>query len=185
MTWIAWKDGPGTDLYSVEWTGGQFVAVGAHGTHITSEDGNTWQQHEMDELLTLADMAWNGDRLVAVGSRPGHNAVALTSQDGNAWQNCTPPGAVGGTFDDVTWTGTQFVAVGNTLGDLVFTSPDGLIWSSESTGTALRTASVGGDKSQIFAFGSGGKFVRRIFGLPSPRRPTGRVWPAARKKAQQ
>ena len=101
-------------------------------------NGNTWQQHELDELLRLADMAWNGVRLVAVGSRQGQNALVLTSQDGYAWQNRTPPDAVGGTFDDVTWTGTQFVAVGHTLGDMVFTSADGVTWSSESTGTALR-----------------------------------------------
>ncbi len=160
-------------LYAVEWTGEQFVTAGAYGILFTSVNGINWQHQEMDQAFTVRDMAWNGDRLVAVG----YDGRILTSQDGTTWEDNSPPDAAEGWFGDVTWTGTQFAAVGNSLGDVVFTSPDGDTWSSESTGTALRNGSVGGDERQIFAFGSGGRFVRRTVAPLLPRRPTKRVSP--------
>ena len=57
------------NLFTVGWTGSHFVVAGS-GPHVP-------HQHRWDGLATapqpedleLRDMAWNGDRLVAVGGR--------------------------------------------------------------------------------------------------------------------
>jgi hypothetical protein len=81
-------------------------------------------------------------------------------------------------FDDVAWIGTHFVAVSRSSGDIVFTSTDGLSWTSEATGTGVRPVSVVGDDRSLFVTGRGLSIIRRTKSLtapPSPRRPDHRV----------
>jgi hypothetical protein len=170
-------------LYAVEWAGDEFVAVGEQGMYLTSGDGLSWQQDDLHGLITLEDLAWNGDRLLAIGYGPEDAAVLLIRKENNTWEDRTPPGINGGRFNDIVWTGSEFVAIGWSFEDLVFTSPDGLNWSSESTDTWIGIEAVGGDGAQIFAFGYGGDAIRRDLRPPAPRRPTNRVRPLVNKES--
>ena len=177
-----WIDTGGAVLMAVRWTGSRFVAVGTHGVNLTSPDGISWSQHPLDEQFSLRDMEWNGDRLVAVGKHSETGRLILSSTDGVSWVECLPPDVKGSVFSDVTWTGARFLAAGFLLGDTIFTSTDGLNWSTETTGTGLRPVSIGGDERMLYATGLGGRIIRRIQFSPAPRRPGRRVSPSFGKK---
>ena len=167
-------------LFTVGWTGSQFVAAGGGAYYLTSTDGVDWQQHTQAEDLTLTDMAWNGDRLVAVGDRWGAGGVIRSTKDGTHWVESALPEDDVSSFDDVTWIGTHFVAVSRSSGDLIFTSVDGLIWSSETTSTGVRPVSVVGDDRSLYVTGRGLSIIRRTEPLQDPapyRRPDRRVSP--------
>ena len=171
-------------LFTVGWTGSQFVAVGQPGHYLTSSDGEVWQKQPADEYLYLTDMAWNGDRLVAVGRRRGDGGVIRSTTDGFNWVESVLPEDDVSEFDDVTWTGTHFVAVSSSSGDVIFTSRDGVSWSSETTGTGVWPISAVGDDRNLFVIGGGFKIIRRTRPLADPeppRRPSRRLSPVAEK----
>ena len=123
-------------------------------------------------------MAWSGNRLVAVGGRWEGGGFILSTTDGINWVECDLPVESVSDFDDVTWTGTHFVAVSRSSGDLIFTSTDGLDWSSETTGTGVWPVSVVGDDRSLYVTGRGLQIIRRTKPLadhPTPRRPGRRV----------
>jgi hypothetical protein len=108
-------------LNSVTWTGNRLVAVGDQGPIIISNDGVTWQQIKADIDTTFPfefnSVIWTGKLLLAAGK----DRTVLISFDGATWFR-----QLSGNKDIycVTWTGSQFVAVG--AGGLIITSPDDL-----------------------------------------------------------
>jgi hypothetical protein len=168
-------------FFTVGWTGSGFVAIGQGDHYLTSSDGTTWEQHVMAEGVTLRDSAWNGNRLVAVGGRSESGGVVFSTTDGIEWLESVLPEPAPSGFDDVTWTGTHFVAVSRRSGDVVFTSTDGLLWSAETTGTGVWPVSVVGDERSLTVTGRGLQIIRRTKPLADPeppRRPARRVAPA-------
>ena len=171
-------------LHAVGWTGSRFVAAGDGDLYLTSTDWETWQQHSWPNSRDVRDMAWSGDRLVAVGGRSGVGGFILSTADGIQWLESELPIENVSDFDDVTWTGTHFVAVSRSSGDVIFTSTDGLNWSSEITGTGVWPVSVVGDDRSLYVTGRGLQIIRRTKPLvdpPSPRRPERRVVPVGDK----
>ncbi len=67
------------DLYSVTWSGKQFVAVGA-GVILTSPDGLAWTTRGAGTSSHLYGVTWSGSLFVAVGE-----GVIVTSPDGVTW----------------------------------------------------------------------------------------------------
>ena len=142
-------------LFTVGWTGSRFVVAGGGTNYLTSSDGVVWDLKTWDEDLELTDMAWNGARLVAVGGRWGVGGFIRSTEDGVQWLESALPEDDVSSFDDVTWTGTHFVAVSRSSGDVIFTSTDGISWSSETTGTGVWPVSVVGDDRSLFRHGPG------------------------------
>ncbi len=168
-------------FFTVGWTGSGFVAIGRGAHYLISSDGTTWEQHVIAEGVTLRDSAWNGNRLVAVGGRSESGGVVFSTTDGVEWLESVLPEPAPSGFDDVTWTGTHFVAVSRSSGDVVFTSTDGLLWSAETTGTGVWPVSVVGDERSLTVTGRGLQIIRRTKPLADPdppRRPARRVAPA-------
>jgi len=171
-------------FFTVGWTGSRFVVAGSGSNYLSSTDGVDWQQHTQPEDLELTDMAWNGDRLVAVGGRRQAGGVIRSTKDGVHWLEYALPEDSHSYFDDVTWTGTHFVAVFRSSGDVIFTSLDGISWSSETTGTGVWPVSVVGDDRSLFVTGRGLQIIRRTKPLAAPeppRRPARRVAPVGDK----
>ncbi len=171
-------------LHAVGWTGSRFVAAGDGDFFLTSTDGEDWEQHSWPDSRDVRDMAWSGNRLVAVGGRWEGGGYILSTTDGINWVECDLPVESVSDFDDVTWTGTHFVAVSRSSGDVIFTSPDGLDWSSETTGTGVWPVSVVGDDRSLYVTGRGLQIIRRTKSLadrPAPRRPDHRVEPVGDK----
>jgi hypothetical protein len=182
--WSIHYIGGNGNLHTVGWTGSEFVAAGGGSMYLISSGGVEWRPHPQAEDLYLADMAWNGDRLVAVGGRSEVGGVIRSTVDGLNWMESALPEDDVSSFDDVTWTGTHFVAVSRSSGDIVFTSTDGLSWTSETTGTGVGPVSVVGDYRSLYITGRGLSIIRRTTPLadtPLPRRPDRRVEAVGKK----
>ena len=120
------------NLRDVAWVDDRYVAVGTNGTILTSNiDGSTWSLQDPGAGLgvtTLNGVASSADRVVVVGT----GGTVLLSLDLVNWQAIDL--ALNNDLNDVTWTGTLFVAVGSN--DTILTSPDGADWTSHVPGTA-------------------------------------------------
>ena len=123
--------------YSIAWSGDQFVAVGRWWSLLWSSDGVDWDHFSSTHQAPwLMDITWGNNQFVAVGvkglndpSDPTYGYI-MTSPDGR-WGNWTERhSGVGGEssyINGVTWSGSQFLAVG--ASGLVLTSPDGVTWT--------------------------------------------------------
>ncbi len=81
-TWSATTIGPGSNLYGITCTGGQWVAVGAlnagNGTILTSTNGTTWTQVSNSTGQPLFCVAAAGTKIVAAGNN-GRIATSTAS----------------------------------------------------------------------------------------------------------
>jgi hypothetical protein len=159
----------GTQIfYDVTWGGDQFVAVGTLRTTsagiATSPDGVTWTAHDPGTTNSLYGVIWNGSKYVAVGGasdvRINISTISISS-DGENWT-----AGVGnlGQLRSVAWGGEKFVAVGrgplnastSTYGQApILTSPDGVSWTAQHSGTTQILYDVIWGDNQFVAVGSG------------------------------
>ncbi|MGE5484660.1 MAG: S-layer homology domain-containing protein [Ignavibacteriales bacterium] len=108
-------------LKDVAYGGGRFVAVGNHGTILTSTDGLRWTLRASGVEYQLEAIDYGNGMFVAVGEA----GTILTSRDGIEWTSC-----VEGTrraLSGVAYGAGRFVAVGQS--GRVAVSEDGASWS--------------------------------------------------------
>ena len=150
VTWTPQSSGTAETLSSVVWTGSQLVASGTNGTVLTSPDGTTWTPHPVDGFY-IRDMVWTGRQLVGVGmSGPAGLPAILTSADAMAWTDRTPPNLGMNSLYALAWTGSRLVAVGY---GTVLTSPDGVNWTTQVSGSGLVLQSVAWTGAELVAAG--------------------------------
>jgi sugar lactone lactonase YvrE len=103
------------------------VAVAGASTRVTNDYGTSYVNGSVFGLLTtINELATNGKLIVAAGIAAGMPDVSpiAYSYDGINWLSASVPGS--SIANDIIWTGTQFVAVG----DAFLTSPDGINWTN-------------------------------------------------------
>ncbi|VAW89494.1 hypothetical protein MNBD_GAMMA17-2103 [hydrothermal vent metagenome] len=131
-------------LHAVTWSDvtTRFVAVGEVGTICYSDDGFTWETPPIsanlpDTASTLYGIAWGKDQFVAVGGS-AVNSVIYTSPFGDEWtpRNSSEPH----TLRDIVWDEDHFVAIGD--GGTITTSPKGISWTRNSSGTIINLNSI-------------------------------------------
>lgn len=110
--------------------------------------GSRWFDRKSGTSEHLNAVAWNGERLVAVGA----GGTVLTSSTGTSWT--ARSSGVTSRLNSVTWAGTQFVAVGE--GGTVLTSPDGASWTTRDAETTASLHSVTWTGETLVAVGAGG-----------------------------
>lgn len=187
ITWTRRSAGTTATLHSVAWTGSVWVALSQDpmtldAVILTSPDGSQWRSiapapSSPGKRLSLASLAWTGNRMVAVGTELDlelgeETSAASTSPDGFTWtsRNLGTPGGL----KAVTWTGSQLVAVGNS-GSGCVTSPDGVTWTQRKaevgannsvawTGRHLISAGGGSDSSIVVSSPDGVEWTRRATG---------------------
>ncbi|MCX6954077.1 MAG: immunoglobulin domain-containing protein [Verrucomicrobia bacterium] len=153
--WTPQNSGTTVDLHAVVWAGTMFVACGS-GAFLTSPDGVSWTQRT-GPYNGASAMAWNGSLLVATVNS-GLRAELATSPDAITWTTRPITTSFSSAhLNAVTWTGTQFVAVG--APGLIVTSRDGVTWNSAVTDTYLELFAVGGSGSRLVAAGEGRKIL--------------------------
>jgi hypothetical protein len=135
--WTASVNQPETMLRDVAVGAGKLTAVGANGAIVSSSDnGVTWVVEPGSNGDSFYAVAANSSTRVAVSSRSGNGTILVNS--GNGWVVASGVSNFGPL--DVTWTGTQFVAVGASgynFGDsaVVMSSPDGVTWTRRALST--------------------------------------------------
>ena len=139
-------------LGDVIWTGTQFVAVGSKsstlgsgGIVLLSPDGAAWDRVDVGD--NLRNVAWDGQRLVAVGVE-----AVLTSQDGHAWTRASmPAGLAGEIASDVAGGGSRSVIAFNS--ESVAVSGDDASWTRADTGTRVSRVTWGGGRFVAWGWG--------------------------------
>ena len=128
---------PAVDVFGFHlvYAEGTFVAQGPEYVYL-STDGATWTEHDTGAIYLQQSLAY-GNSLFVIGTSGGE---ILTSANGSSgWTTQESP--VSDAIFDITYSGTQFVAVG--FNGRVVTSPDGMSWSQESSGISKVINAVG------------------------------------------
>jgi hypothetical protein len=111
-------------IKSVVWTGEKLVGLNRLNAY-TSTDGKNWTKHIIPGSEAFNNIMWTGSSLLAVGE---HGKI-VSSNNGIDWKISCEGFSISGNTDLYTsvWTGTQFVAIGDTL----LYSADGVQWSGQ------------------------------------------------------
>jgi hypothetical protein len=168
LNWSISNLSASVSLNSVTYGNSQFVTVGVEQTSlaycgiILTSSGNTiWRTSYSDTASSsLNSVTYGNGKFVAVGyqTNPGatnsnpssYHGIILNSTNGTDWiikdSSATwPP------FYSVTYGNNQFVAVGDS--GIIFTSPNGLIWTRKLSGTTSWLSSVAYGNSRFVAVG--------------------------------
>ena len=114
---------------TIVWSGTIFIAVGSANVLLYSYDGITWTTRTMTALFVISGMAWNGMMWVAVGNNySGTQDRIAYSYDGITWTGVTGTSIFSTQGQDITWTGTRWVAVGYGTNTTAY-STDGITWT--------------------------------------------------------
>jgi autotransporter-associated beta strand protein len=147
-------------LNDVAWSGSIAVAVGTHGTLMTSPDGITWTRRTLPVVTNLNAVTWTGEEWVVVGD----NGLVMTSVNTLNWELRSLN--TGADIYDVVWTHvSKLIAVGEN-GSLYVSIPDyatdrtKLAWTLMNTGTAETLRAVASNAASGFlAVGDNGTMV--------------------------
>lgn len=112
-----------SELYSVTYGNGTYVAVGTNGVIKISTDGDKWTVID-NYPIWLKGVVWGKDRFVSIGSL----GTILTSKDGKTWLSAQS--GVNTNLESITWNGNMYVAVGEK--GIIVTSEDGITWTKRS-----------------------------------------------------
>ena len=144
LNWASQTSCSTTRLHNIAWqnsvaSAAQFVAVGDAGTVCFSDDGIAWATPAIppDSSSALYGIAWGEDQFIAVGGS-FLNSVIYTSPNGENWtlRNSSEPYIL----RDIAWNKDHFIAVGD--GGTITTSPKGITWSRNSSGTTTDLSSI-------------------------------------------
>lgn len=154
----------GVDLSSVVAAGSTLVAFdgskSAYTGIIAPADGSiTWTKRTLGTIGGLTYGAWNGTKLVGVGDATG------TSTNGIVWVEKASPSKNG--FNDITWTGSKFIAIAYPSG--IYTSTDGVTWTPPTTPeNSLPLFAVAWSGTQFCAVGGDPERVKTALIYTSP-----------------
>ena len=131
--------------------GSQFVAVGDHGTLLTSPDAITWEARNVTANGRLAGVMWTGTQFVVAGAE----GALLTSSDGESWTPQVSPTRLA--WRAVAWDGTRMIAVGDA--GAMATSTTGAAWSLVRPGVLRDLHGVAAGGGLIVAVGEQGTLL--------------------------
>jgi len=149
QTWTPRTSNTSNDLDGVTCNGANCVAVGLMGTILaSSNNGASWSSivPGTSGSPSLYSVAYSGNNYTAVGE----SGIIRTSADGANW---TTSSAGTNSLFGITWTGTQFVAVGYPA-SIIYTSPDGVTWTAQTTPAGGYLYGVTSSSTQIVAVGN-------------------------------
>ncbi len=115
--WTARTSGTAQNLLGVSYVNGQFIAVGAQGTLLTSPDGITWTAQASNTLNNLRGVAYGAGTYVAVGDA----GAVVASTDSVTWVAAQPVPTTQSLYSITFGPDAQFVAVG-TAGRVLYST---------------------------------------------------------------
>lgn len=141
-----------TYLNAIVWTGTQFMAVGDHGTILTSSEGRSWKSRHLKANHNLTSVVWTGTRFVAAGYNESSGASILTSKDGSTWDTHKTPTRE--SLHALAWTGNRLVAAGSK--GTILMSSDGVVWTKQVSGTTEHLTAILKSGTRLLVVGEQG-----------------------------
>ncbi len=133
--WVPRESGVSSNIMDVIYANNLFVAVGAGGTILTSEDGSTWTSRVSNTSNLLKQVIYSGTRFVAVGDV----GTILTSEDGLTWTSRAS--GVSTELNTVAYatdgTNHTYIAAGRAA--TILKSVDGLTWAKQTISSVNST----------------------------------------------
>lgn len=145
----------------------QVLAFAKGNVILRSTDGKVWNEISHNMYNTPSDVIWDGAKYIAIGG-----LRIFTSPDGISWAELTLPTIVTLPGDvvslyGVTYTGSQYVAIGNA--GVILTSTDGYNWQNNSldytTYINLMIFNVANNGSRYVAAGQYGAMLTSTNGV--------------------
>ncbi|MEM7384223.1 MAG: hypothetical protein AAF514_04700 [Verrucomicrobiota bacterium] len=140
--------------------GEEILVMAKSGSVILSKDrGLTWETGNFP-FPDLLGLAYSGNIYVAVSNSRTFKNRLTTSRDGLTWEASVFNRDISGTpdFYDVTWTGSELIAVGDQQS---WGSEDGETWKWKSQSSLFRPTDVSSNEHQIIASRYGRIFISR------------------------
>ena len=132
INWTASNYVNSSTMYSLAYSSGTYVSVGTGGRISTSTDeGINWTGRSgFGITATLTSVAANGSTVVAASATSSTTPLYVSTNSGTTWVACTALAAAAGISDVIFVAGTinKFIAVGT--GGKIFSSSNGLAWTS-------------------------------------------------------
>jgi len=153
-----WEANPtaNSDLRSVAYGNGKFVAVGYNGAILESPDGDTWSSN--NSTGGMNDIVWisyNGFALAV-----GEDGRMFKTVDGTSHTSLTS--GISEILNAVSDNGSLMVVVGN--GGTIITSTDGALWSSQTSNTSENLNDITCMGSTFIAVGNNGMILTSVDG---------------------
>ena len=142
---------PGAEMNAVAYGNGRFVAVGTHGSVLTSTNGESWLPATSGSVQNLAGIAFGNGRFVATNAASGGKGSVLVSTDGSGW---TPVEAGTAYNQTVTFGDGKFVVAGS--GTSVAVSTDGSGWTESALGSYANLLGIAYGAGRFVAVGDQG-----------------------------
>ncbi len=121
--WAQRLYGPDTTYLHPIWSGTLFVLLDNKGNVSTSPTGANWTTQNIS-ASGLNEVAWSGTEYLIT-----QWTTVYTSPDAVTWT----PHSITPSLSHVIWAGNRFIAAGGTGTTQIFSSPDGLNWTLETT----------------------------------------------------
>jgi photosystem II stability/assembly factor-like uncharacterized protein len=141
----------------------QFLIVGASSTVLTG-DGSNWAEEDLSNLpgaKNLQDVAWLGDRYVAVGN---NGAILTSNADGSSWTEQNAGANLANTsFNAVAYGNNTIVVVGSN--GTILDSADALAWTEQAKPLNNDLNDITWDGSQFVIVGSNDTILTSPDGL--------------------
>jgi hypothetical protein len=135
-------------LYGVAYGNGRFVAVGAQGTILVSEDGLAWTNHPIGLGNYLSSITYGNGTFLAIGS----GGLVARSRDGLSWDLQYLHGLW---FIGVSYGNGTFVAIALGPEGQVWKSSDGQLWTRTYLSTTHRLNAITYGSGVFVAVGEG------------------------------
>lgn len=146
-----------TEVRGLCWTGANILVSGYDSTGsivhkvLYGTDGASWTA--VTGLATSGPMAASTSRVVMVSKWDGYGIVQTSDNQGVTWTTRVASGF--GNVNDVCWDAVNslFIAVGDA--GFLKTSPDGIAWTTRSSGVSFNLLSVRAGPNGVLAVGDG------------------------------
>jgi hypothetical protein len=151
ITWTTQKNSRW--LETVTWTGNKFIAAGYN--VVNSTNGLTWETIVNSPLEDYYSVCYGNHQYVVCGHGSSKENTLAYSADGINWNYCTVE--IKTSLEDVVWTGTIFLAVGDS-GKLA-TSTDGITWNVRKSDFAETFSHILYDNTIMVVYSSDSKTI--------------------------
>lgn len=148
-------------LYAVAAGPSSLVAVGEGGMVLVSTDAISWNEVTSDLSREVRGVAYGAAGFVAVAERAVTvGTIVGVSVDGTTWTTAEVPDV---NLLDIAFAAGVYVAVGR--GGAIQTSPDGMTWTPQTSGTTHDLKAIEHDGTSLLAVGAAGTILESVDGV--------------------